>query len=69
MYSLSCGYLNVVWWRYVMQKGMWPQIMTFTTFPPVFFIYLSLTPYFLSKDNFIVSWEYVLFHLQLFENV
>jgi hypothetical protein len=56
------------WWRYVMRKGMWPRIITFTTFPPVFFIISSFTPYLLSNDTFIVLWEYVLFELQLFEN-
>jgi hypothetical protein len=59
----------IFWWRYVMQKGMWPRIITFTTFPPVFFIISSFTPYSpLCNDTFIVSWEYVLFELQLFEN-
>jgi hypothetical protein len=64
-------WVTAIWiflWRYVTRKGMWPRIITFTTFPPVFFIILSFTPYSLSNNTFIVSWEYVLFELQLFEN-
>jgi hypothetical protein len=69
MYSLSYGYLNFLGLRYVTQKGMWPQIITFTTFPPVFFINSCLVLYYLSNITctFSVLWEYVLFELRLFE--
>jgi hypothetical protein len=56
------------WQRYVTQTGMWPRIITFTTYPPLFFIISSFTPYLLSNNTFIVLWEYILFELQLFEN-
>jgi hypothetical protein len=67
MYSLSYGYLNFFRWRSVTQKGIWPQIITVATFPPVFFINSFLVLYYLSNVTFSVLWEYVLFEFRLFE--
>jgi hypothetical protein len=51
------------WWCH----RVWPRIITVVIFPPAFFLNSCCTLYSLSNVTFIVSWEYVLFELRLFD--
>ncbi len=55
------GFLK--WWCYRVR----PRIITVVIFPPTFFVNSCSTLYSLSNVTFIVSWEHVLFELQLFD--
>ncbi len=55
------GFLK--WWCYRVR----PRIITVIIFPPTFFVNSCSTLYSLSNVTFIVSWEHVLFELQLFD--